>query len=305
MNSHNKIYDFEVTPPAGVWNAIANKLDEWDQEKIVAEKLGQLETIPPAGLWDKVSKQLDDMAQEQNLSNQLYHLEAAVPETAWANISRELDDQKALEIIEHKLSNLQIQPPLSVWSHIQNELEGKKSDQSLVVPMHHGWLKYAAAACFITMISISAYFILRNEANNGSEVSLASNTINQAENNSSNIAATPIALPQVNTADTRQKVMAGIRTKLGNAYTVSNEKNNDLHNRYIILMTQDGNIVRMSKKVGNMADCIAGEDHSCDDQLSKWQKEMASSTATVGPNNFLDILDIASQEETETTKPNM
>ena len=64
-------------------------------------------------------------------------------------------------------------------------------------------------------------------------------------------------------------------------------------------MTPDGNIVRMSKKLGNMADCIAGEDNSCNEQISEWQKEMASSTSITAPDNFLDILDMASNEKVQ------
>ncbi|MCH5718100.1 acyl-CoA thioesterase [Niabella hibiscisoli] len=206
-----------------------------------------------------------------------------------------------MEIIEKKLSHIQVTPPNSVWVNIIKELEDKKKEPALVVPMNHGWLKYAAAACFIAIVSISAFFIL-SDGNSGKDYTAGNGGKTKGTPNVAN-AIQAGAPQQANTQNRQQQALAGIRTKLGNAYSASNERNADLQNRYIILMTQDGNIVRMSKKVSNMADCIAGEDHSCDDQISKWQKEMASSNAAASPDNFLDLLDMASGDAAETSTP--
>lgn len=305
MTSQNKIYGFEVTPPVGAWEHIAKTLDEWEQHRSLSNKINTIESTPPPQLWNNIAEKLAESDQEQILSQKLYHIAATAPNNIWEQISKELDDQKALEIIERKLNNIQIQPPQSVWVNVKHELDGKKTHRALVVPMHHGWLKYAAAACFIAIVSISSYLVLKD--NDGATTQAVANLATNATSASINttLASSEPTVIQAN-EDTKEQVMAGIRTKLGNAYTASNEKNNDLNNRYIILMTQDGNIVRISKKVSNMADCIAGEDNSCDAQLSKWQKEMANSAVTAGPNNFLDILDIASKDEPEAaTKPNM
>lgn len=304
MNSHNKIYDIEVIPPAGVWDNIVLELDNLEAHKNISERLTALETSPPAMAWSTIANRLDVTSQEKGLADKLYHIEAAVPPMAWAAITRELDDQEALSIIEKKLSNIQVTPPNGAWVHIISELEGKKKEQTLVVPMNHGWLKYAAAACFIAIVSISAFFILSDgnsdagyTAGTGGKPGGAANVQNAIQTNGAQ---------QAGKGNRQQQALAGIRTKLGNAYSASNERNADLQNRYIILMTQDGNIVRMSKKVSNMADCIAGEDHSCDDQISKWQKEMASSNAAASPDNILDLLDMASGDVTETgATPNM
>ncbi|MGE9313941.1 hypothetical protein ACLOAU_19970 [Niabella sp. CJ426] len=302
MNSHNKIYDIEVTPPAGAWNNIARELDNLEEQQSLAKRLTALEVTPPAMAWSAIADQLDIAQQEENLAEKLYNTEAAVPPMAWDAITSELDDQKALEIIEKKLSNIQVSPPNSAWVNIIKELEGKKKEPALVVPMNHGWLKYAAAACFIAIISISAFFILSDGSSDKGFVA-GNNEKSNGTPNFTNVTTKP---QQANAGSRQQQALAGIRTRLGNAYSASNERNSDLQNRYIILMTQDGNIVRMSKKVSNMADCIAGEDHSCDDQISKWQKEMASSNAASSPDNILDLLDIASGDATEAgSVPNM
>lgn len=291
MNSLKKIYDLEVTPPAGAWKAIAQELDAFDAENKVARKLSDLEITPPSNTWEQIAAHLDETNEENTLSRKLYNTEAVPPSFVWDNISRELDDQKALEIIERKLAHMQVQPPASAWTGIRNALD-EKQRPAMVVPMHHGWLKYAAAACFIAIISITAYFILSEESSNNKGYAIGSS------NDKLPVAVTKPASEKHNETlpVANKEALAGIRTKLGNAYIASNEKNTELQNRYIILMTPEGNIVRMSKKVGNMADCIAGEDHSCDDQISQWQKEMASNATTATPDNFLGILDIADDE---------
>lgn len=304
MSSLKKIYDFEITPPAGAWNNIARELDDQEGTQDLSKRLTALEVTPPAMAWNMIAEELDMADEEHNIAEKLYNVEAAVPVMAWEHITRELDDQKALEIIEKKLSNMQVTPPAAAWVNIIKELEGKKKEPALVVPMNHGWLKYAAAACFVAIISISAFFILtdgdsdnRYTAGNNGKTNGTPNVKTALQTNTQQ---------QAGTDNRQQQALKGIRTRLGNAYSASNERNLDLQNRYIILMTQDGNIVRMSKKVSNMADCIAGEDHSCDDQISKWQKEMASSNAASSPDNFLDILDMASGDAAETgSAPNM
>lgn len=304
MNSHNKIYDIEVTPPAGAWNNIARELDNLDEQQRLSKRLTELEVSPPAMAWGAIADQLDITQQEEKLAEKLYNIEAPVPPMAWDAITRELDDQKALEIIEKKLSNIQVNPPSSAWVHIIKELDGKKKEPALVVPMNHGWLKYAAAACFIAIVSISAFFILSDGSSDKVYVAGDGGKSNGTPNIKNVLQ--PNTPQQANAGNRQQQALAGIRTRLGNAYSASNERNSDLQNRYIILMTQDGNIVRMSKKVSNMADCIAGEDHSCDDQISKWQKEMASSNAASSPDNLLDLLDMASGDATEAgSAPNM
>jgi len=339
MNSLKKIYDLEVTPPAEAWNNIARELDEintyknlsthinsleatppasiWanieqelnemDEHKQLSEKIGSLEVTPPGNAWNHIAAVLDETRQEQSLADRLYDIQTVVPPMAWENISKELDDQKALEIIEKKLSGLQVTPPAAVWNNIRQELNGKKTHQSLTVPMHHGWLKYAAAACFIAIISVSAFFILNDGSSTDNKyTATAGTTPTQSGPLNVQKATQPSEkTQQASSGNSNQKVLAQIRTRLGNAYSISMEKNTELQNRYIILMTQDGNVVRMSKKVSNMADCIAGEDHSCDDQISKWQKEMASNSTTSSPDNFLDILDMVTEESPSSNSTNL
>ncbi len=66
----------------------------------------------------------------------------------------------------------------------------------------------------------------------------------------------------------------------------------DISERYVMLMTPDGNIIRMSKKWSELLCCVSGEDQDagCKDQLKKWQEKMAASSLAPSPGNFMDIL---------------
>lgn len=295
MNSQQKLYDFEVTPPAGVWNRIAHELDASQIENNISHKLSNLEIEPPAAAWQNIAAQLQEDAEYENLTKKLYASQAEPPAMAWENIYRELDDEKALHIISQKLNALKIQPPATVWSGIENNLSGKQPAKviSLREAKHHGWLKYAAAACIACILGLTAYFVLQP----ANENMVAGNS-----NKNNHVIIPPVGKNVRNetaagNAQSGADVLAAVRTKMGNAYTTTIEKNHELNGRYIMLMTEDGNVVRMSKKLGNMADCISGADHSCDDQISKWQKEMASSPVASSPANLLDILDMAAGEE--------
>ena len=76
-----------------------------------------------------------------------------------------------------------------------------------------------------------------------------------------------------------------------------NESNtDDVSDRYIMLMTPDGNFIRMSKKWADLACCVSGEDQDsgCKDQLQRWREKIACAPVAPSPGNFMDILNLIS-----------
>jgi len=65
-NIKNKLLQHEVVPPKGVWDRIAKKLDE-DQEQQFAEKMTAHEEAPPAMAWGNISKMLDEEAKQSKV----------------------------------------------------------------------------------------------------------------------------------------------------------------------------------------------------------------------------------------------
>ena len=302
------LHHWEVPPPSATWNHISNELNEFASFKKAVQRIHALEATPPPNIWNTISESLDEQEYEHLIAKKLHRIEVDAPALAWDAICEQLDDEQALSIIEKKLSTVQKNPPSYVWDHIIQELNGDSKQRPLVIPMHYAWLKYAAAACFVIMISVTGFFILKDDDHIPGNSSLTASSSKKQHSNDfelSNQAQSSTRPPQKSTVTPQQQTLAEIRTSLGNAYSVSMERNAELQNRYIVLMTQEGNVVRMSKKVSNMADCIAGEDNSCDEQISKWQKEMASSNTTSSPDNFLDILDMASADANTSSPTNL
>ena len=77
MNSLKKIYDWEVTPPAGAWKAIARELDNLDFENKLSQKLEALEVTPPQAVWSHIAAQLDEVNQENKLDRKSTRLNSS------------------------------------------------------------------------------------------------------------------------------------------------------------------------------------------------------------------------------------
>ncbi len=76
-------------------------------------------------------------------------------------------------------------------------------------------------------------------------------------------------------------------------------KRNDFTDRYFFLMTPEGNIIRISKKLSDIVGCVAGaeQDKECLDQLKRWQQKMANPKSAHSSGNLLEILNLANSLE--------
>lgn len=283
-NDQHRLYQLEVTPPVGAWENIATELNEIDEFAALSQKLNAATSTPPAFIWD--------------------------------NISFSLHEEERFEVIGEKLSQIHIAPPASVWHRIETALIASKSETlAKVTPLQQPhskktFIPYAAAACIIGLLGFLGYRMMERsskssvniektiEANNNAPVKMnTAPTVNDqklvvkregktnAPDSSTLLLATA---PLQETSTVMQQ----------NNYATTIEKNKDIDGRYIMLMTNDGDVVRMSKKLGKIADCIAGETESsnCNEQIAHWQKEMATTPMLTSPDNILDLLELANKE---------
>jgi hypothetical protein len=56
-NWKNKLEQYEQVPPKGIWESIAQKLDE---ENSLQNRMLNYEAAPPKGLWDNIAQRLDE-----------------------------------------------------------------------------------------------------------------------------------------------------------------------------------------------------------------------------------------------------
>ncbi|MET0466879.1 MAG: hypothetical protein ABW007_27205 [Chitinophagaceae bacterium] len=262
-NLRDKLNNYEVTPPANAWNRIADALDEAHQGDQFPARLHAMELAPPPAAWDKIAASLGQ------------------------------DDQQAGEAI------------------VINQPSRFKQ-----------YIRYAAAAVVIGAVAFGILRWTGSSADDPTGPSVAVKAAAPATTSPAQTAGTSnttvfptnivdeeaktvtgekliarLDRPSKNTrrvnADVQTAVYNAAASKSRSLYTYSDHLPS-MADRYIMLMTPDGNFIRMSKKWGNLVCCVSGEDPDadCKDQLKKWQEKMATSSLTTSAGNFIDILQL-------------
>jgi hypothetical protein len=137
-----KLQNFETPPPAGIWDKIANKLDEPVR---LQQKLEAFEVVPPIGIWDKLVLKLE--AVDNNWVEKVSQYEVEPPAKNWNIIEQELNTTNKLA---EKLQNFSVEPPLGIWENINNDLNKHQNwvtniADYTVQPPQNVWAKIDAA----------------------------------------------------------------------------------------------------------------------------------------------------------------
>lgn len=248
----------------------------------VKDKLYNMEQVPPARAWDKIAAALDESHLGDQFPATLYHAEVAPPTGAWEKIAAGIDSHpKVVQMAAHRPT----------------------------------FLRYAVAACVIGLVALGILMytgiIGDYKTPDNTELVTTGTTPKPSEEsqqtpNQNNLPTREISpddlvneeRPVIADASPARPVRKG---KSNNSVNRQDEGVNAVYayndhipaDNYVMLMTPNG-FVRMSKKLGDIVCCVAGEleDEDCKDQLKKWQQKMA--TSTVAPGNVMDILDLAS-----------
>lgn len=309
MEAKNKLYDLEITPPTGVWHRIATELDDADQGMNYPAALAAMSTPPPAGTWQKIVAQLD----QATLSNatageKLLTLEIDPPAAAWQKIKTHLDTAQEAAIPEkRRLSPLiryaaaAVIIGLLAWggvSLLNNKQNGESKVASTEVPPAHTENSTTTEA--ITEIAVA------------DKVNAAQNTdaADEARNDAALEASKKTFAKLDISANSKIKAASNfyfadpVSTVAGRGIHIGDDNDVPQYtpdpgsepSRYIMLLTPEGNIIRMSKKLSNMVCCVSGEeqDKDCKDQMRKWREKLACSPGTHSAGNFMDILSLAS-----------
>jgi hypothetical protein len=262
-----------------------------------------------------------------SLKDKLYNLEATPPANTWERIATALDESHLSDQFPEKLYNLETTPPARAWNAISSQLN--PLTEARVIPMRRrvaGFVRYAAAAIIIFIVG---YFIFDLSGGNenpsdqngmvvtqdSSNKSIKPPSVDEQAPNELAIQTTPVEPGE------EKKLIASTNTRKNtteskSAYsntsrrTVSNvseatysyiEHTPNLAERYVMFMNPSGNIIRMSKKLGDMVCCVSGEeqDEDCRDQLKKWQEKIATSPSTSTGGGFMDVWSIVTALEND------
>ncbi len=272
---------------------------------IVQHKLLELEILPPLQVWQLVEEELNAASDDKAWKSNLDQLEIEAPSIAWNHIAAALEPVPEMDFIS-KLREAAVVPPLAIWNRIEKSLSPSV--------LKRGWIRYAAAAVMAGLLFSTAYFLpfssneklasAKNEKT-GSPVTISkdskTNDLPVIDQDQINERALEQSKHTYASVDIDRKKIS----RIASGYKFSStddiiEPNDavtaDINDRYIVLMTPDGNFIRVSKKLGNLVCCVSGEevDLSCKDQVVKWQKQIACADL-LHSGNFGDILSLVSE----------
>lgn len=296
----------------------------------IQQKMYDYEVAPPTAVWEKIAAELDESELTKKISSRLYNIQVAPPANAWQRIAASLEGSPLANDFADKLSGIEITPPARTWNQIQTILN---SEQEAAVPEHRRFspfIKYAAAAAIIGFLTWGGFQLYNNNADKTEIVK--QETISPKENTvinqpaiipdenigNADVAAALDEARNDAALEASKKTYAKLdviskKSKIKNVadffFAADSDEptgtrgmgNNpdetaytNISNRYIMLMTPDGNIIRMSKKLSNLVCCVSGEemDKDCLDQMKKWREKIATPSKNHSPGNFMDILSL-------------
>jgi hypothetical protein len=263
----NKILNYEVSPPAGVWKKIEDALDESELAQEFPSRLYGAEVIPPVSAWNKIANSLDAdqeaaIPQHRKISPLLKYAAAAIVIglLAWGGIQLLNNRSGNKEVVKQEV----IQP--------EKDNPGSLTDQNNNTPDEN--------------IASADNSISSEEARNDAALEASKKTFAKLDMPVKN-RIKEIAAGYYFASSVGDENIPGI---------IPNEDINpgNLSSRYITLMTPEGNIIRMSKKLTDMVCCVSGEDENedCKDQMKKWREKIICSPTCHSTGSFMDMLDL-------------
>jgi hypothetical protein len=289
------LLNHEETPPPAAWGRILAELNESDSFKTLGQTLQQAEVIPASHNWDQLLIRLEDIS------------------------------------ISSKLQGASVNPPPGTWQKITEGLDsaGTIHEKNRTIP----WFRYAAAAIVLIAIGLGVARMTKPASSGGIETAQHEESspaavpanpgstkdileelvsVAPAENEEArNDAALEASKKTYARLDFPAKKIArevsgfyfnsfnntpGTRNISSDPVSPTDQKKTD---RYVTLMTPEGNIIRVSKKLGGMLCCISGEadDPACTDQLKKWREKIVASSLGHTADSFMDLLLLVNSAE--------
>lgn len=247
-----------------------------------------------------------------DLKDRLYNYEETPPSAIWEKIATSLDESHLTEAFPAKLYNAEVKPPADSWDKIASTLDARPAANTRFL-----FFRYAAAAVLIGVISFGIIkwvnktsnstppgLAVNDKTNGGTQQPVATPNANESLPNEKQPPAA-VATEPTQEAETESPAKSSVARKIKSSYAASynNEavepiyaynETSKIADRYIMYMTPDGGIVRMSKKWGNLVCCVSGQeqDEDCKDQIRKWQEKLACAPAA--NSGFIDILSLVS-----------
>lgn len=314
----------EVTPPPQAWEMITVALDELEEDRPLQLKILSIETEVPVFNWEIIEQQLDDVY----YTEQLEVATAEVPVTAWENITAQLDEEADQQMADKLIAAKEI-PPVEVWDAIEQKLNEEQTGKIIpftkkLAPVY----RLAAAALITGILAWGGYRLLNSNEPVAATIAVSQPVLTEEKK------AAPIA--EIKTEEPAEAIIpvsstrSTVKKRIKEALTVNNtlaylepvnhdtrtsspfrnthhksirpvaEINGFSEGEYLIVLNEEGSLIRVSKKLSNLQCAVdaAGNpvdaaaallSKNCDEQIKIWQQKIATSTAISPSAGYIDI----------------
>jgi hypothetical protein len=296
----HKFLEYEVTPPQAVWQHIAAELDECGLENRFPALLKNAEIAPPAAAWQNITAALEHNILSDTTTASLYEMEVPPPAAAWDTIKKTLAIEQEAAIPEHrrfapfiKYAAAAAITGLLFWGGLSLFSGDKKDDTVAGIPNP------------VDVAPANNSFKIPDEL-----ITADVNAAAEEARNDAALEASKTVFAKVDVPALQRKIKNNLAISSYNSTdeypsgSVRSIDMNDIYSndeeliaeKYVTLMTPDGKLVRMSKKLGDLVCCISGEeqDLECIDQMKRWRDKMTNRPGVHAPGNFMDIVNLVS-----------
>ena len=309
----HKLYNHTEVPPASAWGKIALALDESHLTDTFTTTLQNAVANPPASAWASIAASLEELELSNQYPATLANMEVTPPATAWEKISQSLhteeetvvkEQRKILPVLRYAAAAVFVgfvafgAVKLLNNKKENNDLAGTTEipgKQNMDGPLNNDPAITTDRATEEIVQSQDAIDAAALEESKGTFASLDMSDRQKMKKISQDLfleEASPVAsnadiiIPETIYQD------LNCTDVTVPAYTANTAI--DIASRYSLLMTADGHIVRVSKKLSGLICCVSGEeqDEDCKNQLNQWKKKIADSPVAPSPGNFMDILSL-------------
>ncbi len=275
----NKMYQYEVAPPPGLWEKIAVDLDEADLEYFYPDRLRQHSVLPPAAAWEKIAGSIHTeeapVVARRFFTPFLRYAAAAavVAFLAWGALQLMNTGKTGSNDDMAATTTGPVPDTATPSENTINTLIGESTDSEEAIALTEAEIRDAAAL----------------EASKKTYASLSEPVISKMRN----VASFYFTPPPAPTGGTR-----GLSSEdyYITEQPITGKSNAD---RYIMLMSPDGNIIRISKKLSDLVCCISGEedDPECIHQIKLLKEKLSNPASGHSSGSFMDILGIVNALE--------
>lgn len=310
----HKLYNHTAMPPAAAWEKIALALDESHLSDQFTATLQNAVANPPASAWTAIAARLEELELNNQYPATLANMEVVPPATTWEKISQSLHTEEETPAKEQR----RIFPVLRYAAAavfvgfvafgavklLNNKKEVNGLAGTTAIPGKQNTDSQlnnnpAVPADLATEDIVQSQDAIDAAALEESKGTFAS--LDMSDRQKMRKINQDIFIEEVSPVNTDADLILpeAIFQRLEctdvavPAYTATNAAI-DMASRYSLLMTADGHIVRVSKKLSGLICCVSGEeqDEDCKNQLNQWKKKIADSPVAPSPGNFMDILSL-------------